>query len=370
MFGGRLFIAYQNTAWRRQVLASTERRPDDYILYGLSEFRSQGWHVEHNLEMPVHDLEMPSLNRIINYMWHQIGGYGGDWYDVFRNLTRINRAHLVFCTSDRFGIPLVILKHLGLVVPRILYLSIGLPERLEQLKGKLMARFYKDAFRRGTSSIICFGFEESECLQAWLGAGQAKIHFMPYAVDTDALRPRPCLSENIDVITVGADIKRDVNLIIDFAMREPGLKISAITRAQHAPRFDKRPSNLQLLLDVPFHQYLERLACARVVMLPVLPNTYSGATSTLLQAMSLAKPIVVSAVGAISNGYALQDGVNCMLVPPGDGPAMHSAVMGLLTDGRLASNIGFAARQTAMEHHSWSRFLGKLIYFMDSAFVQ
>ena len=40
------------------------------------------------------------------------------------------------------------------------------------------------------------------------------------------------------------------------------------------------------------------LARARIVVLPLKPNSYSGATTTLLQAMAMGKPLVVSAVGA------------------------------------------------------------------------
>ena len=60
---------------------------------------------------------------------------------------------------------------------------------------------------------------------------------------------------------------------------------------------------------------------ARVVALPVRDNAYSGATTTLLQAMALAKPVVVSRTAAIADGYWLEDGTNVRLVPPGDDAA-------------------------------------------------
>ena len=69
----------------------------------------------------------------------------------------------------------------------------------------------------------------------------------------------------------------------------------------------------------------DRLASARVVALPVRDNSYSGATTTLLQAMAMAKPVVVSRTAAIAAGYELEDGVNCRLVEPGDGAAFERA---------------------------------------------
>ena len=57
---------------------------------------------------------------------------------------------------------------------------------------------------------------------------------------------------------------------------------------------------------------------ARVVALPVRENSYSGATTVLLQAMALGKPVVVTRTKAIETGYGLVDGENCRLVAPGD----------------------------------------------------
>ena len=62
-----------------------------------------------------------------------------------------------------------------------------------------------------------------------------------------------------------------------------------------------------------------RLERGRVVALPVRDNSYSGATTVLLQAMALAKPVVVTRTSAIATGYELEDGENVRLVAPGDG---------------------------------------------------
>ena len=54
-------------------------------------------------------------------------------------------------------------------------------------------------------------------------------------------------------------------------------------------------------------QIRERLLAARVVALPVRENSYSGATTTLLQAMACGKPTVVTRTAAIARGYELED---------------------------------------------------------------
>lgn len=91
-------------------------------------------------------------------------------------------------------------------------------------------------------------------------------------------------------------------------------------------------------------------------MLPVRDNTYSGATTVLLQAMAVGKPVVVSRTAAIERGYHLDDGVNCMLVKPGDGAALERAIAGLLADNERAAALGARARETVELHLTWQRY--------------
>ena len=103
-----------------------------------------------------------------------------------------------------------------------------------------------------------------------------------------------------------------------------------------------------------------RLAGARVVALPVRENSYSGATTVLLQAMALAKPVVVTRTRAIATGYGLVDGENCRLVAPGDDEAFERSLAELLGDEEQARAIGVAARTTVERDLSWQRYVDRL----------
>ena len=76
----------------------------------------------------------------------------------------------------------------------------------------------------------------------------------------------------------------------------------------------------------------DRLRSARVVALPVRDNTYSGATTVLLQAMASGKPVVVSRTAAIARGYHLEDGSNCRPRPAGRRPRRSRARSRTLLD--------------------------------------
>jgi glycosyltransferase involved in cell wall biosynthesis len=112
--------------------------------------------------------------------------------------------------------------------------------------------------------------------------------------------------------------------------------------------------------DIPLEHVRDRLAEARVVALPVRDNSYSGATTVLLQAMAMGKPVIVSRTEAIAAGYSLEDGVNCRLVEPGDPQALERCVEELVADAGAASSLGTRARETVERSLSWERYTDAL----------
>ncbi len=142
----------------------------------------------------------------------------------------------------------------------------------------------------------------------------------------------------------------------ELARRVPTRSFRIVASRENAPGTRTLPPNVRVETNIPFALVRERLVRARVVALPVRENTYSGATTTLLQAMACGRPVVVSRTAAIARGYHLEDGVNCRLVPPGDADALEHAVIGTLGDAGLSSGLGQRARETVERHLTWSRY--------------
>jgi glycosyltransferase involved in cell wall biosynthesis len=92
----------------------------------------------------------------------------------------------------------------------------------------------------------------------------------------------------------------------------------------------------------------------------VRENSYSGATTTLLQAMAMAKPVVVSRTDAIATGYGLEDGVNCRLVAPGDSDAFERTLLETVKGADAAAALGIRARETVERSLSWERYTNAL----------
>jgi glycosyltransferase involved in cell wall biosynthesis len=353
-----VFFAFRDAPERRAALQADPGSPERYRLFGLDQIAARDVLVRHNL-LGTTPRWSRAADAVLNRIIYGSGGYGGDFATVLASLRVMNAAEVVFSTVDTVGIPLILLKRARLVRRPLVYVSIGLPERLAQLRGRRMRGLYARALR-GTAAIVAYSQSEVETLREWLGDEAPPVVFVPFGVDTDAFRPDPEAVLDTDVLSIGADPRRDFYLLSGVAARRLDLNFRIVAGRDHARTLRALPANMTVETDIPLEQVRDRLARARVVALPVRDNSYSGATTVLLQAMAMAKPVVVSRTAAIAEGYGLEDRVNCRLVEPGDPEAFERAIADLVSDAGAARSLGTRARETVERSYSWRRYTDAL----------
>jgi glycosyltransferase involved in cell wall biosynthesis len=260
----------------------------------------------------------------------------------------------------------MLLKWAGLLRPPLVYAAIGLPERLVQLRREPMRRLYASALRTA-HTIVAYAEGEADWIRAWLGAGAPPVLFVPFGVDLSAFSPDAQRAAKFDVVSVGADPRRDFELLTTVAARHPELRFRIVATKDRARPLGTLPANVTIETDVSLEHVRDRLGEAHVVALPVRRNTYSGATTVLLQAMAMAKPVVVSHTEAVARGYDLYDGVNCRLVEPGDPESFERTLLETLTGAEAAVSLGTRARETVERNFSWERYTNTLWEILSAA---
>jgi glycogen synthase len=80
----------------------------------------------------------------------------------------------------------------------------------------------------------------------------------------------------------------------------------------------------------------------------VLPSVYEELGTVLLEAMQAGLPIVASKTGGIPD--VIEDGVNGMLVPPGDPEALVRAIDLLLANRDLACRLSEGAQERGKDY--------------------
>jgi glycosyltransferase involved in cell wall biosynthesis len=90
----------------------------------------------------------------------------------------------------------------------------------------------------------------------------------------------------------------------------------------------------------------------------VLPSYAEGLPMSLLEAMAAGCPVVATRVGGIPD--LVTDGVDGLLVPPGDPDALAAALLRILRDRDFAERLGNAARATIANRYAAERSLERL----------
>ncbi|PYD87296.1 glycosyltransferase family 1 protein [Pseudomonas syringae pv. pisi] len=116
---------------------------------------------------------------------------------------------------------------------------------------------------------------------------------------------------------------------------------------------------LQASVDLPgWVDARERAALLDTATVFVLPSHAEGLPMSLLEAMAHGAPVVATAVGGIPE--AVRDGVDGVLVAPGDPGALAAAVLGLLADPDARMRLGAAGRERVRTEFSSTRMIATL----------
>jgi glycosyltransferase involved in cell wall biosynthesis len=363
-----VFFAFRDSPERRRALEARLGSAERYLLYGLDQIRARGATVHHNLERGGPSPEWARrVGGTMKWSLERAGGYGGDFATVLASLGTANRADVVFSTVDTVGIPLMLLKRTGRIRPPFVYTAIGLPERIARLRSERMRRQYARALG-ASAAVVAYSEHEADVLRHWLeDYGQpAPVEFVPFGVHVDDFRPTSEPAA-VDVVSIGADPHRDFDLLATVATHMPQFSFRIVTTADRVRTLARRPENVLLESDIPFEEMRRRLSRARVVALPVKENSYSGATTVLLQAMALQKPVVVTRTSAIAAGYGLVDGENCRLVPPGDAQAFERALSDVLRNDLHARALAARARATVERDLTWDLYVDRIERLLNAA---
>ncbi len=210
------------------------------------------------------------------------------------------------------------------------------------------------------------------------GLPREKFWLIPNGVDVERFRPGDQAERRALRKELGLPEALVLILFVGFFSHEkrPDLLFEAWTRmgaeglpatglvfvgAKHSPYYEVDP-----VLAQKIQAEAERLGVEKQVVFVevthdiekyyrasdifVLPSSREGLPNALLEAMATGLPCVVSRLQGVTDDV-IDDGVNGVLVPPGDIAALEGALRFLLYDPSRAQGLGRKARETVEERY-------------------
>jgi glycosyltransferase involved in cell wall biosynthesis len=230
-----------------------------------------------------------------------------------------------------------------------------LTRRVDSYEPRAWARLKYRPYRQVVA--ISRAVRDELCLN--VGLDVARVPLIASAVDTRALQPDPearsrvlrefGLDDRAIVVGVAAQLipRKGHELLLRawpaLVRRVPHVRLLCFGQGPLAARLERLVATLGLAPHVRFVGFREDFA----ELLPgfdvlVHPAAREGLGLAVLEAMAAGVPVVATAVGGIVD--ALNDGVEGLLVPAGDGPGFAAAVERLIASPAERLRMGAAGR--------------------------
>lgn len=232
--------------------------------------------------------------------------------------------------------------------PRHVILQFIMRERKPSLSSRLKYLFMRWCF---SSVHLCVCSSRAEC-RYYEDAFQwppEKLVFVPLHTDPRLLAEDYAADEGF-VIAAGRTFRDYGTLVQAFRGLEVPLVIVA-SPSNVGLGLDDR--NITLKYDIPGAELVALISRSLAVVLPLENRKISIGQSVLLQAMSMAKPVIATKVAGTEDYVEhMKTGI---LVPPHDPDAIREAVAMLVNDADLRARLGRAAldrmRQEYLPQH-------------------
>ena len=291
--------------------------------------------------------------------WTALGG-GKPRRSIRQSLRHVRAAvaqlpHVSVIVSDgeHVGIPLALaMRERRIATP---HLVIG-----HHLGSPRKAPLFRWAnVQRQMDRIVVHSPNQVALLHRRLRLSPGQVQWVPFGVDTDFWSPQTDGDDSDLVVATGRE-HRDYETLVTAVAGECRLFISdSSAHSPHAWRQTPQVWPEGVERRSVDHLELRRLYDrAGVVVLPLVASSYPFGITSLLEAMSMGKAVVVSDTEGLRG--IVQDGHNGIVVPPHDVVALRDVVTALRRDATQRERLGKAARQTALERFALDLFVDEL----------
>jgi glycosyltransferase involved in cell wall biosynthesis len=264
---------------------------------------------------------------------------------ILAGLPQLRHAQAVLSDGEHLGIPLaLVMRLLGI---RTRHIVIG-----HHLMTTAKTPFFRiGRVHRRMDRILVHSSNQVQVLAEHLRVPPSLIRVVPYGIDTDFWSPRPSDQEEDDLIASAGREHRDWETLVNACTSMARLCIA--DASQHSPQARRQepaqwPATVErVALD--YVQLRSLYARAAVVVIPLIPTSVPFGITSVLEAMAVGKPVVVSATEGMTE--IVDDGETGVLVPPRDAGALAGAVGRLLADRTERRRLGLAARKKVVEDY-------------------
>ncbi len=318
--------------------------------------------------------------------------FGPHVRQALRLARRARRGDVCFADGEHIGLPL------------LLFLAFSFRRNVRVVMlGHLVDRPWKKAlFWVGTrlvpgGTLALHSEMQLKAVSPWLATSWRR-ELIPYQVDTAFWQPGELFDNRTTrpaIVAVGSEFRDYATLVAAAGELPVDLTIAAGSHwARKVAAAGGSPANVEYLArPLPFDELRRAYQTAAIVVVPLEDVANQAGVTTILEAMSMGRPVVVTATrgqrecvsgplmkasgeldaqstaerGPQRFGHEPEGDATGLYVPPGDASALRSAIEWVLADSARSEAMGGRARSAACRHFTVERYVQHLAGLLTQA---
>ena len=274
--------------------------------------------------------------------------------DLITMIRNFRHCDLLINSSHKNALLLALLKRLfGLKWPKQLVLQFMMSEPSTSLAGSVKNYIQKLAYSNVDFIFVSSSSEAEEYAQR-LGIAQDRIRFLPF--HTNVVNPM-MIPEHKGYFFSAGRSGRDFQTLIR-AVEGTNIPLVIVSDQYHAKGL-KVPDYVNILINIPYQEYVVWLKNCRFVVVPLKKWKRSAGQVVLLEGMGYGKPVIATE-GTGTIDY-VQHGYNGITVPPGDPDALRDAIEEIASDAELSRRIARNGLETVKKYHTFELYVDEIL---------
>jgi glycosyltransferase involved in cell wall biosynthesis len=250
----------------------------------------------------------------------------------------------VLTDGEHIGLPLALLLKLS----RACTAHVTIGHRISAPKKRPLWRWAR-AWTHVDRILLHATLQRRIALEA-LGIPAERLVLVPYQVDTSFWDPAKVGADGVAeerlIVSAGLELRDYPALFRAVDGLDARVSVAAAShwsKRRNSALDAPRPANVTVT-SLDYARLRDLYARAAIVVVPVVETDFQAGVTTILEAMAMGKPVVVTRTSGQTD--VIVDGANGVYVPVADPAALRSVLVRLLDDPTERARLGAAARET------------------------
>ncbi len=241
--------------------------------------------------------------------------------------------------------------------PRIVLLGFIFTDRPNRLQRALRTLYFRCVFAFA-DIVLCHSAVELETYRRIFRGCHARFEYIPFGLHVAGRESVSSVAVEPRYVLAAGRSGRDYRTLFE-AVRQRDIQLRVVCDNSDALADIDVPPNVVVLRDCYGGAYINELAGASIVAVPLAVDNISAGQMVMIQAMALGKPVVVTRTPTIEEYVA--DNEQALLVPRGDPAAMWSAIESLLSSPERIDAMGRAGLRTFEDKFSMRSYVRNVL---------